>query len=807
MLNKNKVFGSAFLLGVCSAAFCAVEAPSEAIKVKDLSPAVRQSVSRHTVGFSQKENEAEEIIKKANQCFQDEDFIKARDLYINAKKRFNALQPDSFRDRIQFCDAQINQCYCEIANQAIEKAEESAAVNDYDEAIRLCKEAAAFYPECKPVMEKKIARYTAVRQTVAIQQDTSGAALIPDKEAQDYEISILLRRARSLVNAGLYEKAKRVYEDILVKNPYRADVLQDLRAVNTYIRAAGQRRYLNTRRASVTANELEWALPLQRSAQKTVEAFEKPVTKAVVEDSPLANKIKAIRIPRIEFEGTNLRHALTNIIAQSAINDPARIGINIFLRQNLDGKTSADGAAPEAAAAPAAPAQNENAENNENTENNEDTEDENEDEEDEEGEGTEEEDESSWTELEKTPLSLPPMIDKSLEEIIRNVCTNAKLRYRIEKHAIVIEELDMPETDMVTKIFPVDQSALSDAGDPNNPDDLQAYFKDKGVSFPVGSKIIFDSKISRIFATNTPENLDRIEATCEESLNAAEGDTLVQIQLRVIEISQTDLNALGFNYTLKDNSRSNPAFEAFGTTNQLRSDANVAGPRAHADFNMGEISLGVDIRALDDLSGRDVLASPRVTTLPNERVNIKLVTETYFVEDFDESETEKTTAENGDINYTYVGPFPNFESEPQELGISFGTTPTIGEGGLITMLLEPEVSSLVGWTVYEGTNEDGDQETIRTPNIARRSIRTNVTIKDGETLVIGGVIEDNVSQRKDKVPLLGDIPLIGRLFQSRSRSSEKKNLLIFVTPRLVKTDGTFKYPENHVNNHGVAHFL
>jgi type II secretory pathway component GspD/PulD (secretin) len=222
---------------------------------------------------------------------------------------------------------------------------------------------------------------------------------------------------------------------------------------------------------------------------------------------------------------------------------------------------------------------------------------------------------------------------------------------------------------------------------------------------------------------------------------------------------------------------------------------------------MGEFSLGVDIRALDDLSGRDVLASPRVTTLPNERVNIKLVTETYFVEDFDESETEKTTAENGDINYTYVGPFPNFESEPQELGISFGTTPTISEGGLITMLLEPEVSSLVGWTVYEGTNEDGDAETVRTPNIARRSIRTNVTIKDGETLVIGGVIEDTVSQRKDKVPLLGDIPLIGRLFQSRNYNSTKKNLLIFVTPRLIKPDGTFKNPENHEGNRGIARFL
>ena len=123
------------------------------------------------------------------------------------------------------------------------------------------------------------------------------------------------------------------------------------------------------------------------------------------------------------------------------------------------------------------------------------------------------------------------------------------------------------------------------------------------------------------------------------------------------------------------------------------------------------------------------------------------------------------------------------------------------------MLLAPNISSLVGWTEYEGTNEEGALETTRVPNIAKRKLSTTVTVKDGETLVLGGVIEDNVVTRKDKVPLLGDIPLLGRLFQSRSRTSEKKNLLIFVTPRLVKPNGTFLYPENHQTQRGIARFL
>ena len=804
MLNTKKILGSAFLLGVCSSALVAVETPSQKVAAKALPADIRQSVSRHTVGYLKKENDAAELVKKANEFFKDENYIEARNLYIDVKKRLNALNPEYYRDRIQFCDKQIQLCYYEIANQALKKADQSAAVKDYDEAIRLCQVAAEAYPECKPVMEKKIARYSAIRQTNAIQKDTSTASLIPEKELEEYEISVNLRRARALVNAGLYEKAKRVYEDILKKNPYRADVLQDLRAVDNYIRRSGVRRTISSRRAAVTANELEWALPFPRRIEKTVAALSKPVAKTAVEESPLVKKIQAIRIPRIEFDDMKLRTVLKTLRELSTRNDPSGNGVNIFLRQNLaETATQAEGAD----AQQKQPAAN-NANNNEEKKND----GENKEEESEEQESDEtvsdEDNEANWTPLERTTLSLPPMIDKTLEQIIRNICTNAKLRYRVEKYAVVIEETNMPEADMITKIFPVDGTALGSAGDPSNPEDLKNYFKGQGIEFPEGSKILYDNKISRIFATNTLENLNKLEAVCEESLST--NQPLVQIQLRIIEISQTDLNALGFNYTLTDNSSNDPVFDSFNTKNQLRGPAvdSANGPQIQAGFNMGEFSLGVDIKALNDLTSKDVLASPRVTTLPDETVEIKLITETYFVEDFDDPETEKTTAENGDINYTYVGPFPNFESEPQELGIKFRTTPSIDlNNSLISMKLDPEISSLVGWTTYYGTDDDGAETTVRTPNIAKRSISTNVTVRDGETLVLGGIIEDNVSQRKDKVPLLGDIPLLGRLFQSRSRQSIKKNLLIFVTPRLVRPDGTFWKPENHANNRGVARFL
>ncbi len=803
MINKKKVFVSTLLLGVCSSALIAVETPSGAVMAKELTPAVRDSVSRHTVGYLQKEADADALVKAGHEFFDQEKYFDARDKYIAAKKILNTLNPDAFREKIKFCTERIEKCYYQIALQAMAKADQSEAINDYDEAISLCKEAAEAYPACKDEMEKRVKRYTEFRQTKAIQNDTSTDALLPDKETEEYEISVALRRAREYVNAGLYDKAKRVYENILIKNPYRSDVLKDLEAVNTYINASGVRRRLNSRRAAITANELEWALPIQRPVQKTVEILDTPVDKKVEEESNLAAAIKGIIIPRISFEDVNLRNALKLLTTYSVRNDPAGVGINIFLRQVYDAPAASESAEGMAAAPAAAPQQDLMPGNPEEMPEEEPEETVVAEEED----VADEDDESNWTELEKTPLSLGTLTDKSLEDIIRSICINAKLRYRIEKHAVVIEPLSLPDTALLTKIFPVDQNAISSVATPDDNESIKSFFINQGIAFPSGSKVVYDARLSRLFATNTIENLNKIEEECEKSLSAgADSDTLVQIQLRIVEISQKDLNALGFNYTLKDNSVTDKVFESMSTTNQLR-DIGTLGPNAHADFKMGEFSLGVDVKALDDLTSKDVLASPRVTTLPGEKVDIKLVTTMYFAEDFEESETQTNQAENGDLTYTYVGPFPNFEDEPEELGISFSTTPTIGENGEITMLLAPNISSLVGWTEYEGTNEEGALETTRVPNIAKRKLSTTVTVKDGETLVLGGVIEDNVVTRKDKVPLLGDIPLLGRLFQSRSRTSEKKNLLIFVTPRLVKPNGTFLYPENHQTQRGIARFL
>ncbi len=116
-------------------------------------------------------------------------------------------------------------------------------------------------------------------------------------------------------------------------------------------------------------------------------------------------------------------------------------------------------------------------------------------------------------------------------------------------------------------------------------------------------------------------------------------------------------------------------------------------------------------------------------------------------------------------------------------------TPTVGpDGYTIDLTLVPEVTELVDWINY-GTTFGEFQFFIPQPVFATRQITTSIVIWDGQTVVMGGLIREDMTRVSDKIPLLGDIPLIGRLFRTEGEYSRKKNLLIFVTARLVDPSG------------------
>jgi len=163
------------------------------------------------------------------------------------------------------------------------------------------------------------------------------------------------------------------------------------------------------------------------------------------------------------------------------------------------------------------------------------------------------------------------------------------------------------------------------------------------------------------------------------------------------------------------------------------------------------------------------------------------------------------------MTYSYTPPWPEFEM--QELGITMDVTPKVDlKNRLIELDMHPWVRTLVGWTEYQYTvsadDTDGGAglgsvETMKRPIVAERTTLTNVQVADNETVVIGGIIKDYTTIVDDKIPILGDIPLLGNFFKSKSTSIKKTNLLIFVTARIIKPDGT-PYFDTASTNKGRA---
>src|SRR5690606_10887914 len=131
-------------------------------------------------------------------------------------------------------------------------------------------------------------------------------------------------------------------------------------------------------------------------------------------------------------------------------------------------------------------------------------------------------------------------------------------------------------------------------------------------------------------------------------------------------------------------------------------------------------------------------------------------------------------------SYTYNAERGTFEVsgfEYRPIGIILRVTPQVNAQGFIKLTVEPEVSSRTGTTTFGGASG------AEIPIIASRKSTTQISLRDGYTMGIGGLIEHTTTNGQTKVPVLGSIPGVGRLFRSDSKNSTKRNLLIFITAR------------------------
>ncbi len=358
---------------------------------------------------------------------------------------------------------------------------------------------------------------------------------------------------------------------------------------------------------------------------------------------------------------------------------------------------------------------------------------------------------------------------------------------------------------------------------------LKKHFSARGVRFDAGSSIAYDRRASKLIVRNTVENLRRLDELLRQ-LDAIE-TPLVAIEIKLVEIGENDWQELGFDwyFNIKDAKTGRSGWEMNQSGAPLRNTNTFSKPASNDDLlggiddspealtlvddlkifpNFGNglikgtnIDLSLTVNAISRNDRAEVLSAPKVTTSSGSKATIKLTKQYYFPESWEEPEIEEN-----DNFVSITPPKPEWNDDPTDVGIIMNVTPQVDpDNYTVTLDLHPEVVSFLGKTddtvtVTQGTYglSDGEltlnifsQETYNTwmPIISRRKLDVNVKVYDGETIVLGGMIDNETTTMYDRWPVLGDLPLVGRLFSSQFEKKSKNNLLVFVTTRLVNNDG------------------
>ena len=248
----------------------------------------------------------------------------------------------------------------------------------------------------------------------------------------------------------------------------------------------------------------------------------------------------------------------------------------------------------------------------------------------------------------------------------------------------------------------------------------------------------------------------------------------VLVEAIIAELTENNSSQLGVNFAVNgaDSDRPVGYTNLGGATQQLAASVASNGATlgsglslALGRFGSGGVDFGFLLSAIASDSDNNILSTPSIVTMDNQEAEIVVGQNVPFV-----TGTQLSSANNN--------PFQTIER--QDVGVTLKVKPQINEGDNIKMEIEQEVSD-VSQTAVTGASD------ITTNT---RSIKTTALIEDGQTLVLGGLIEDRIGDTRDKVPFLGDIPLLGSLFRYRTASDSKRNLMVFLHPTILRDPQT-----------------
>ena len=463
----------------------------------------------------------------------------------------------------------------------------------------------------------------------------------------------------------------------------------------------------------------------------------------------------------------------------------------------------------------------------------------------------------------------------SLDKILQFVTQQVNFTYEVGADAVTIQASDAigGSASTVTEFFPLSRATVvrltgfrntqggSIQDDPfadtsasaipsvdQEKDALQKFFQNAGVNFEgvVGSSLAFDGE--QLIVTQTPRNIERLRTILRNYTEVKQ----VEIETKFLEVSQNDLDELGFHWNnltsapgkggdwaVSSNLRSLNDFGGGSNSSRARiskgerdiiEDGVVTGtepielftndpvtinpPKVAQSLSFGtaanffkevgitsgDLNFDLQINALARKTGSDLMSAPKVTVLSGKRANIVVAQELRYPQSYGDIESTVSSGggggDQGGAAVSITAGTPE-DFTFRNVGVEMAVTPNVESDNRISLILEPRVTEFEGFVEFGGPSIALSGETTAIvpsgffqPIFSTREITTEVTIFDGATVVMGGLTRDEVKSVNDKVPFLGDIPGLGRLFRSEGETRQKRNLLIFVTANLVSPGGS-----------------
>jgi type IV pilus secretin PilQ/predicted competence protein len=348
------------------------------------------------------------------------------------------------------------------------------------------------------------------------------------------------------------------------------------------------------------------------------------------------------------------------------------------------------------------------------------------------------------------------------------------------------------------------KTAAERGAEPTESDNYQfSYARAKDVALLVGPQLSakeavqVDERTNTLFFRETRSNIDNIRKLL---VQIDKPTKQVMIEARLVEVTANPKQAYGINWAGTVGGVTNPQTIRFAGSQPagvptITTDANgnpviTPGTPPHFDVDQNGTLKGNDFffdKFLNPLAGQfailsapqmsittqllnedadaEFLANPRVVTADNQQAKIEIIRNQPVPQlNFNEQ--------------TATAVFGGFQDK--KFGNTLVVRPSINKDNFITLSVKPEISNKIGDSTFVFAGA-----VVNSPVIDTRSLDSNVLIKSGDTLAIGGLLQDEVLKSRTKVPVVGDVPVLGYFFQSRSNIRTKRNLLVFVTPTII----------------------